>query len=108
MKKTIMVIALILWGVFFYTQLRAGEVSNASAGCFAVGLFAEKVYEYKEQGNSKSDAYDKFLTEGLDKLGTPLRNVQMSTVRWVYDDSFSNKVQAGRFFLELCNEGVFN
>ena len=29
MKKIIMVIALILWGVFFYTQLRAGEVSNA-------------------------------------------------------------------------------
>ena len=25
MKKTIMVIALILWGVFFYTQLRAEE-----------------------------------------------------------------------------------
>ena len=25
MKKTIMVIALILWGLFFYTQLRADE-----------------------------------------------------------------------------------
>ena len=28
MKKIIMVIALILWGVFFYTQLRAEDVSN--------------------------------------------------------------------------------
>ena len=28
MKKTIMVIAFILWGVFFYTQLRAEDVSN--------------------------------------------------------------------------------
>jgi hypothetical protein len=28
MKKIIMVIALILWGVFFYTQLRAGEMED--------------------------------------------------------------------------------
>ena len=27
MKKTIMVIALILWGLFFYTQLRADELN---------------------------------------------------------------------------------
>jgi uncharacterized protein YoxC len=27
MKKTIMVIALILWGLFFYTQLRADELT---------------------------------------------------------------------------------
>ena len=52
-----------------------------------------------------SDAENKFVTEGLDKLGTPLRTVQMMTVRAVYEIGFSSKVEAGQVFLELCNEG---
>ena len=99
MKKTL--IALMMMG------LSTGAM--ASAECFAVGLFAEKVYEYKEQGNGLENAEEEFITESLYGNDT-IRMVQMLVVGMIYDnrDTFRNKIQAGRTFLEYCNEGGFN
>ena len=79
----------------------------ASEECFAVGLFAEKVYQYKEQGNSQENAKEEFITEGLYGNDT-IRMVQVVVVRMIYEWPFETKSKAGRFFLEECNEGGFN
>ena len=47
MKKTIMVIALILWGLFFYTQLRADELN-----CETLAKELKKI-EIKIEKNNK-------------------------------------------------------
>jgi len=97
MKKTL--IALMMMG------LSTGAM--ASEECFAVGLFAEKVYQYKEQGNSQEKAKEEFQSSPK-YSGDELFSVRYIVVNMIYDWPFETKSKAGRFFLEECNEGGLN